>query len=191
MNKRTRRGRSGRSSHCPLAAGWTWNGQEALGDWPQQEKRWMIIRRGVNMPGQVIGLISVIMLLFEIAVVGAYFGGMSLLMLLGPVFKRTDFLIGWLIHVAAAILCFVSMVGVGFCFAGTISRKSFFKRLLFTLSVLGVLPLLLAIYFGIDDSWIMFMAYFLAVWGVLLMITILIAFRHMELRTPKPQGWEE
>jgi hypothetical protein len=143
------------------------------------------------MPGQVICLISVIMLLFEIAVVGAYFGGMSLFMLLGPVFKRTDFLIGWLIHVAAAILCFASMVGVGCCFAGTISRKSFFKRLLFTLSVLGELPLPVAIYFGIGDSWIMFMAYFLAVWGVLLMITTLIAFRHMELQTSKPQGCEE
>jgi hypothetical protein len=130
--------------------------------------------------GDIVGRASVILLLFELGVVGTYFGGMSLLMLLGPVFKRTDFLIAWLIHVAAAIMCYVSFSGVVFCDAGIISRPSFFKRLLFTLSVLGVLPLPLVIYNGIDDAWIMFMAYFLAGWGVLVFISTLIAFRSME-----------
>jgi hypothetical protein len=138
--------------------------------------------RRTNMVGQVIGIISCVMLLLELGVVGTYFGGMSVLMLLGPVFKRTDLLIAWLVHVAAAILCYVSFAGVVFCYTGTISPTSFVKWLLFTISVLGVLPLPLVIYNGVDDAWITFMAYFLAGWGVILLITTLIAFRHMESR---------
>ncbi len=89
----------------------------------RQEIPRMTIRRWPNMAGQVIRVITVIMLLCEIGVLCLYFGGMSLLMLLGPVFKRPDFLLGWLIHVAVAILCFVSFVGVIFCFSGAILHK--------------------------------------------------------------------
>jgi hypothetical protein len=66
--------------------------------------------RSVTTAGEVIEMISLGLLPIELGVVGLYFGGMSLLGLLSPVFDRTDFLIAQLVHVAAAVLCLVSLI---------------------------------------------------------------------------------
>jgi hypothetical protein len=66
--------------------------------------------RSATTAGEVIEMISLGLLPIELGVVGLYFGGMSLLGLLSPVFDRTDFLIAQLVHVAAAVLCLVSLI---------------------------------------------------------------------------------
>jgi len=125
------------------------------------------------------------MLLFEIGVLCIYFGGMSVLMLLGPVFKNPIFLIGWVIHVTVATLCFVSFVGVILCFAGIVLRKYFVKWLLITLSVLGIFSLPIAIHNGTDDVPILKWLCYLAGWSVVLLINTLIVFYYMDLRNSK------
>jgi hypothetical protein len=59
------------------------------------------------------------------------------------------------------------------------------------LSVLGLAPLPLVIYYGINDGWFRFMAGFLAAWGVLLFMTVIMSFRYMEAQFGKQPGWLE
>jgi len=126
----------------------------------------------------------VLMLLFEITVPLAYFGMMSLVILIGPGNMEPPKLIALGIHIIVATLCFVSFWGVGFCFFGVILRRSLVKWLLVSLSILGVLLLPMAIYEELGSSYLVQLVYYLAGWSVLLFINTLAAFYYMESRGP-------
>jgi len=133
----------------------------------------------------LIGYVSVIILLAEIGVPLSYFGAMSLVGLLGPVFKEPILLVAWVGFVIVAMLCFLSFTGTVLCVLGIVSRKSFFKWLLIFLSVLGVIPLAVAIYTRVDDADHLAVLYALAGWSVLLFITTLIAYSYINGISPK------
>lgn len=127
------------------------------------------------------GYILVLILLVEILVIFFYFGIMSLLILVGPGSLESAKLIALGIHLIVATLCCVSLFGVGLCFFGVILRKSLVKWLLITLSILGVLSLPIAIiHEGQVDLDMLQRLYYLAGWSMLLLITTLVAFKHMD-----------
>jgi hypothetical protein len=77
---------------------------------------------------------------------------------------------------------------------GRSSRKSFFKWLLILLSILGVAPLPVAVYYRVDSSDALLMLRALAAWSVLLFVTTLIAFAYINTTPSKqrvPEGWRE
>ena len=51
-----------------------------------------------------------------------------------------------------AMLCFLSVIGTILCAAGIITNTSIFKGLLITLSVLGIVPLPVAVFYGQMDA---------------------------------------
>ncbi len=146
-----------------------------------QSRRRAFIRRSVTLAGHAL----VLMLLFEIAVPMAYCGMMSLVILVGPGGGKPDWWLAISIHIMGATLYFVAFWGVGFCFFGVILRRSFVKYLLITLSMLGVLLLPIAIYEGLDDSYLVPLLYYLAGWSVLLLINTLAAFYYMDSRVAR------
>lgn len=152
-------------------------------------RKWSL---GTGIP--ILGLVSIIMLLFEVGVLLLYFGGISLLGVGGPVLKVPGLLIVWVGCVIVAMLCFLAFTGTLFCVLGLASRKSFFKWLLISLSLLGVIPLPVAIYHRVDDLWGLEMLYALTGWSVLLFVTTLIAFSYIEampLKQDVPEDWSE
>jgi hypothetical protein len=130
----------------------------------------------------LVGYVLVLMLLVEIAVPLTYFGVMPLVILIGPGNLEPPKLIAIGIHIIAATLYFLSFWGVGFCFFGVILRKSLVKWLLITLSIVGVLLLPIAICEEPDGSFLLHLAYHLAGWSVLILISTLSAFHYMESR---------
>lgn len=141
--------------------------------------------------GRIIGVLAVIALLCEICAAWSYFGMMSVFGLLGPVFKYRDVFIAWLTCVASAVLLAVGFVGVMFCFTGTVGRQAPFQWLLLLLSVLGLLPLPISVYYGVNDEFGVMFVRILAAWGVLLLVTTLVAFSYLKSKPPKPQVWGE
>ncbi len=124
----------------------------------------------------------VLMLLIEIAVPFAHFGLMSLVILVGPGNLEPEKLLAMGLHVLAAVLYFLSFWGVGFCFFGVILDRSPIKWFLITVSVLGVIVLPVAIYEGLDESYLLQLLYCVAGWSVLLCINTLAAFHFMDSR---------
>jgi len=120
------------------------------------------------------------MLLIEVGVLWRYSGAMCLLGLLSPVFKEPTLLITWVGLLIAAALSLLSFTGVVLCVFGIVSRKSFFKWLLISLSVLGVIPLPVAISYRVDVSGGLVILYAFACWGALLFTTTLIAFPYIK-----------
>ena len=129
------------------------------------------------------GCLLVLTLLFEIALPMPYFAIASLLIWTGPPGGETP---NWWIatgtHITAGTLLFASFWGVGFCFFGVISRRSFVKWLLIALSILGMSVWAFDVYKEIDRVAGLRISQFLAGWSVLLLITTLAAFYYMDSR---------
>jgi hypothetical protein len=155
-------------------------------------RKWSL---GTGIP--ILGLVSIIMLLFEVGVLLLYFGSISLLGVVGPVLKVPSLLMTWVGCVIAAMLCFLAFTGTLFCVLGLVSHKSFFKWLLISLSLLGVIALPVVIYYRdrVDDfAALATMLYALTGWSVLLFVTTLIAFSYIEampLKQQVPEDWSE
>jgi hypothetical protein len=134
-------------------------------------------RAQISLPG----VISVVLLLVETSVPAFYFTSMALLagFLAGPLF---------LAFLLVAVLCFLSVAGVILCVFGVVLRTSFFKWLLVSLSVLGLLPLPVTILYGVADAETLVILSALAGWGAVLFVTTLVAFSYIDMAKGQKRG---
>jgi hypothetical protein len=148
--------------------------------------------RSASIP--LAGRASVIMLLFEVSVPLLYFGLIALVGGFGPVLKVPILLVVWVGCVIVATLYFVAFTGTLLCVLGLASRRSFFKWLLISLSLLGVLPLPIGIFYRVEAMGKLAMLCALGGWSMLIFVTTLIAFSYIEampLKQRRPEDWSE
>jgi hypothetical protein len=136
-------------------------------------------------PLKFLGPLSFLIVVVDLFVLSLYFAGMSVLMLVSLPAAEPTFFVAFLCHFAAALLTFFSTIGTILCCAGIIVRKSIFKWLLVTLSVLGMAAASFFLYVGPDDLRMVYLLRLLAGLSGLLLISSLIAFRYMESRPAK------
>ncbi len=97
--------------------------------------------RGGRACASLMGCISLAMLLIKTGALFIYFGALSLLGPLGPIFKERVLLLAWVGCVMIATLSCLAFVGVALHFLGVPFRRWFLKPTLIALSVLGIIAL--------------------------------------------------
>ena len=130
----------------------------------------------------IIGWCAAIALLCEIAIFCLYFGIASLFMLLSPGLLEPANMAIAAIHVLATVAWCVGFVVVVQCVEGSFRHKSLVKWFVLVLSVLGLLPLPVALSSGLRDrATIQLLACFAGM-GLMSLITTLTAFSYIESR---------
>lgn len=130
------------------------------------------------------GWLSLVTLLLELGVLSLYFSLASFMMFVSFQWNTTEKQAGMLAHMMVAVVSFVLMVGVVLCFSGSGLRKPLIKYPIILLSVLGMSVWPIAIYAGLDDSFMLQLIRCLAGLSVALLINALCTFAYMERRAP-------